>query len=54
MRGYNIAQQIYLLLGVDPFKLETGHYREKSSQFSKKGPGRQHQQGKPAKKGDTP
>lgn len=42
----NAAQSILVALGVDPQVVLLGHHREKFRSFTKKGPGRRHQQGK--------
>lgn len=51
MKAYTLAQRLLMALGVDPIRLE-GHRKENADQFgrtpsfTKKGPGRVHQQGK--------
>ena len=42
----NLAQNLLLTLGVDPQVVLIGHLQEKSRSYTKKGPGRKHQQGK--------
>ena len=42
----NTAQQILIACGVDAQRLFLGHLVERSRSFTKKGPGRIHQQGR--------
>lgn len=41
-----LAQRLLLALGLEPQAILLGHKSDKSPSFTKKGPGRKHQQGK--------
>lgn len=45
MMRVTAAQRLLLALGVDHTKVFLGHTQDKSPSYTKKGPGRKHQQG---------